>query len=393
MLKTSVTLYTDRNDYEQIPAHQCYRDLIKIRAHNFLYIRTTHEIVGRERLRISPADCMEAATNKILYGHTLTHVTPGLFSTPEIDEDNTSLPLLGSTLYTRSVYSVVTETITIIDDQTIISPLGNLDNCTLSAGSCTLEDGVIVWQPIAIQPTCRLQKVDIFDALVTLRYVLIPEYELTFEFSSDFFGTYQYLKSCNITQAYLSTSNHIPEFPNIPHNVMLHDFLILIRGGNPHHRRDVKTITLANNQKSEYNLISKQPRLVPLLFNSDEIPPFDLHPIIDNRILYAIRMWNVTQHDLNRSRMYINEDTRISTLRSVRYGEYRTRQLNQFNSISKTRPLTYAESQYNKIFCGEQRTFSTTTFTKNSDDYHSDHYWTSRTHRPLLSTYHNLYLK
>ncbi|VDL75162.1 unnamed protein product [Nippostrongylus brasiliensis] len=342
MIETDAVLYTNRNDYDHIPAYQCYRDLIKISVYNFLYIRTTHQIIGRERLRISLADCTEAVTNKMLHGHALTETIPGLLSTPEIDEEDISLPILGSTIYARSVYSVVTDSITIIDENTLVSPLGNLDNCTLSTGSCILEDDVIIWEPVTIQPACPLQKVDTFNALVTLRYVLIPEYDLAFEFNPDYFQAYQLLRFCNITQGYLSTSNHILVFPSIPDNIMLHDFLI--RGKHPHQRRDTKTLTLANNQESDYTLVAREPRLVYQLFNSEEIPPFDTHPITDNRLLYAIQVWNVTQHDFDRSRIYATEDKRISTLRSIRYGEYRHRQLSQFKSITKSRPLTYAES-------------------------------------------------
>ncbi|VDL82911.1 unnamed protein product [Nippostrongylus brasiliensis] len=292
MIETDAVLYTNRNDYDQIPAYQCYRDLIKISVYNFLYIRTTHQIIGRERLRISITDCTEAVTNKILHGHALTETMPGLLSTPEIDEEDVSLPILGSTIYARSVYSVVTDSITIIDEHTLLSPLGNLDNCTISTGSCILEDDVIIWEPVTIQPTCPLQKVDTFNAIVTLRYVLIPEYDLAFEFNPDYFQAYQLLRFCNITQGYLSTSNHILVFPNIPNNIMLHDFLI--RGKNPQ-RRDTKTLILANNQESDYTLVAREPRLVYQLFNSEELPPFDTHPITDNRLLYAIQTWNVTQ--------------------------------------------------------------------------------------------------
>ncbi|VDL80610.1 unnamed protein product [Nippostrongylus brasiliensis] len=192
-----------------------------------------------------------------------------MFSTTEIEEQNVSIPILGSSIYTRSVYTIVADNITVIDEQTIVSPLGNLDNCTLSTGSCILDDAVVIWKPISIQPTCNLQKLDTFDALVTLRYVLIPEYELTFEFNPDFFQTYQRIRLCNISQGYLSTSNHVLAFPNIPTSVMLHDFLI--QNGNTRQRRDVKTITLADNRTSEFDLISKQPRLIPQLFHSEDM--------------------------------------------------------------------------------------------------------------------------
>ncbi|VDL87819.1 unnamed protein product, partial [Nippostrongylus brasiliensis] len=78
--------------------------------------------------------------------------------------------------------------------------------------------------------------------------------------------------------------------------------------------------------------------------DADDIPPFDTHPITDNRILHAIQQWNVTQQVFNRTRLYVTEDQRISTLRSIRYGEYRTRQLNQLKATAKNRPLTYAET-------------------------------------------------
>ncbi|VDL73131.1 unnamed protein product [Nippostrongylus brasiliensis] len=105
MIRNNVMLYAERNDYQQIPAYKCFRDLIKVRAFNLLCIRTTHQIIGRERLSISATDCNEAVLNKIIHGHHLKQLLPGVFSTEEIDEQNNSLPLLGRTIYTRSMYS------------------------------------------------------------------------------------------------------------------------------------------------------------------------------------------------------------------------------------------------------------------------------------------------
>ncbi|VDL79950.1 unnamed protein product [Nippostrongylus brasiliensis] len=341
LIRTNVTLYADRSNHLQIPAHKCFRDLIKVRVYNFLYIRTTHHVIGRERLSISTTDCHEAIKNKVIHGHALTETRPGLFSTQEIEEQNISLPLLGSSIYTRSTYSFVTDVIAVIDEETMASSLGNLDNCTMPDGSCRVDDAVIVWQPSSELPSCPTQEVETFEALVTLRHVLIPEYELAFEFEPNFFKTYRLLQLCNISQGYRTTSNHILAFPNISNTMMLQDFII--HQAHNRLRRAAKTLTLADNRTSEYDLVTQQPRLAPQLFESDEIPSFDTQPISDIRILHAIRKWNVSQNIFNRSRLYESEDQQTTALRSIRYAEYRIRQLEYFKSLTSTRPLTYAE--------------------------------------------------
>ncbi|VDL73132.1 unnamed protein product [Nippostrongylus brasiliensis] len=140
-------------------------------------------------------------------------------------------------------------------------------------GSCKLDDAVIIWQPTITPPCCRIQRVDTFEAFVTLRYVLLLEHELAFEFNPDYEKTFQLVKNCNVSQSYLSTSNHNLAFPDIPSNLTLHDYII--RSTRNRQRRDVKAVTLADNRTSEYELISKLPRLVPQLFGSEEIPPFE----------------------------------------------------------------------------------------------------------------------
>ncbi|VDO85505.1 unnamed protein product [Heligmosomoides polygyrus] len=200
MIRTNVTLYADRNDLLEIEAYKCYRDLIKIEVFNFLYIRTSRQIVGRERLSISSTACKEAVTSNVIFDHPLTEDVPGLRITKDIDEENMHLPIFGKTIYARSVYSIEKNTIAIIDDSTLISPLGNLDNCTLSTGTCLTDGAVVVWKPTISLPSCRMQVVDTFEALVTLRYVLIPAHELAFEFDTDQLKTYNALKSCTIEQ-------------------------------------------------------------------------------------------------------------------------------------------------------------------------------------------------
>ncbi|VDP02422.1 unnamed protein product [Heligmosomoides polygyrus] len=100
-------------------------------------------------------DCSEAAMSKTIFGHPLTETLPGLFSTVEIEDENIALPIFGGTIYARSTYSIETDTIAIIDENTIISSPRNVDNCTLSAGTCTIDDAVnaVVWKPTSEPPS------------------------------------------------------------------------------------------------------------------------------------------------------------------------------------------------------------------------------------------------
>ncbi|VDO95323.1 unnamed protein product [Heligmosomoides polygyrus] len=340
MIHTTVTLYADKNELLQIDAHKCYRDLIKVAAFNILHIRTTYRVIGRERLSISAAECSEAVSKNALHGHPLIEILPGLFSTTEIEQENISLTLTGTTIFKRTIYSFEKNAIAAIDDHTIISPLGNLDNCTSSTGSCLLNNAIVTWKPEAKAPSCRLEAIGIFDALVTLRFVLIPDQDLAFEFDQDYLKTFKTLQFCEINQGYLSTSQHILAFPDVPSAMMIQDYII-------HHgdrrRRDVRNITRPDNRQSEYNLISEQPSLAIQVFGTKATPNFETNPITDSRLLQAIKTWNVTHQIFSRSRLYKTENQQISALRTIRYAEYRVRQLQQFTSVEKTRPLTYAE--------------------------------------------------
>ncbi|VDL74593.1 unnamed protein product [Nippostrongylus brasiliensis] len=342
IIDTKVTLYAERNDLLEIEAYKCYRDLVNVEVSNFLYIRTSYHVVGRQRLSVSTTDCRDAITHKTINGHTLTETVPGLLTTKEIDEEHRHVPLFGTTIYARSTYSIEKDIIAIVSEDTLISPLGNLDNCTLSEGACSLDDAVVIWKTATTLPSCRMEIVGTFEAIATLRYVLIPEHELAFQFDTDQLKAYDALQFCSIKQGYLSTSNHILSFPDIPNHLMLQDFII--QQASMQQRKEMRHLTLADNRTSGFELIPEEPSLIVQIFGASVAPTFATHPITDPRILHAIRQWNVTNRIFNRSRLYDEENQWTSALRSIRYAEYRTRQLNHLSSIMETRPLNYAEN-------------------------------------------------
>ncbi|CAJ0595132.1 unnamed protein product [Cylicocyclus nassatus] len=180
-----------------------------------------------------------------------------------------------------------------------------------------------------------------------MKFILIPEHELAFEFSDNHMLRAQLLQHCTITNSYLTTSNHIISFPNIPSNTMVQDF-ILESSYNFKRKREVKYLTDTENRQSRYELVP--PQTLPIaerIFGSTDfqkLPPFETQPITDILLLREIKLWNITNADfLRRSRMYEIENIRINTLRTIRYAEYRYRQIAWLRSIETKRPLNYAE--------------------------------------------------
>ncbi|VDK81966.1 unnamed protein product, partial [Cylicostephanus goldi] len=104
MVRTKVQLYNIKNDPLQLAAVKCYMDIIEVSVYNILYIRTTYSIIDRLRLPISAEDCRTAKTIYIIRGHYLHQVT--IYMTSEIEDMNTSLPLWGTTIQMRSLYSM-----------------------------------------------------------------------------------------------------------------------------------------------------------------------------------------------------------------------------------------------------------------------------------------------
>lgn len=322
MLRTLVQLYVERNNPLRLRAHNCYRDLVKVEVHNFLHIRTTRTIIGRQRIGVSINECKQALLNKSIYTYPLTELSPGLHITSEIDDSNSSLPFWGTTLYLRSIYSIEEGEIASLDGIIVSSSLGSVSNCTLSLGACTIPGGTLIWEPTPDPPSCHFKLIGTYDALVTLRFLVISSHELTFQFSDDYNRQAKLLAHCSLAQAYLTTSSHVLVFPNIPSHITLQDYMIDNTSGY-RRKRDTLYITDAQNRKSHYDRIPIQtPPLIHSLFAKSsliELPRFNTRLIRDTLLLNEILRWNVSNEDFNRSKFYVKEDARISTLRTIRY--------------------------------------------------------------------------
>ncbi|EYC38798.1 hypothetical protein Y032_0694g1592 [Ancylostoma ceylanicum] len=347
MIETTIKLYAENSSPLKMTAHKCYRDLIKVSVHNFLYIRTRHTVIDRQRISISPEECRSAAVTGSIHGHPLTEISTGLKSTNEIEDENGKLPLWGTNVYLRSVYSIEQGEIASFNGETVLSTLGNLDNCSLPVGNCQTPQETIIWEPVQITPYCRFSEIGEYNALTTMKYVLLPEHELAFEFSSNHLLRSDLLQHCNIYNSYLTTSNHVISFPNIPPNIMIQDFVL----ENPitsRAKRDTRYIIDNENRLSRYDLVPLQALpLIQRLYNITEmnkLPPFETQPIKDHKLLREIKQWNVTNLDfLRRLRLYAAEESHVSALRTIRYAEYRFRQLTWLRTIKSKRPLNYAE--------------------------------------------------
>ncbi|KAL6728867.1 hypothetical protein Aduo_010600 [Ancylostoma duodenale] len=347
VIETTIKLYAENSNPLRMIAHRCYRDLIKVSVHNFLYIRTRRTVVDRQRISISPEECRSAAAAGTIHDHPLTEISPGLKTTSEIEDENAKLPLWGTNLYLRSVYSIEQGEIASFDGESILSTLANLDNCSLSIGNCQTPQETVIWEPVQINPWCRFGEIGEYDALVSMKYILLPEQELAFEFNFDHLLRTNLMRHCSIYNSYLTTSNHVVSFPNIPPTIMVQDFIMDNTSGK-RRKREARYLTDNENRQSRYDQVPYQTLpLIQRLFGITELsklPQVETLPIKDPRLLREIKQWNVTNQDFyRRSQLYASEDVHISALRTIRYGEYRFRQLSWLQSIPSKRPLNYAE--------------------------------------------------
>lgn len=211
--------------------------------------------------------------------------------TSEIEDPDISLPLWGSTIYIRSIYSIEEGEIASLDGIIVSSSLGSTDNCTLASGVCVIVGGTLTWEPQQDPPHCRYKLVGTYDALLTLRYLVIENHELVFQFSSDYYMQSKLLQHCSLTQTYLTTSSHMLALPNIPSNIMLRDYL-LNKSSVYRHKRSIRFITDTQGKQSKYDKVPIQmPRLSQSLFSKSsiaDIPLFETRPIKNTRLLNEI---------------------------------------------------------------------------------------------------------
>ncbi|VDK58503.1 unnamed protein product, partial [Cylicostephanus goldi] len=286
------------------------------------------------------------ATGKA-HSHDLKQILPGFFATEEVEDDQYSLPLWGTNHYLRSIYTLEYGDLASFDGIRVISSLANLQNCTLSEGFCVLKEEIIMWEPVTSPSLCPYKFAGSFNSYVTSKFALIPQSELAFEFYSDTYAYAEIATRCGFSGFSLTTSHHILIFPQLPAHLSLQRYILeesLHRRG----RREIRYITDSTGARSSYEIVPKQSEpLIRRLFGITELtrlPFFATAPIREPRILREMERWNVTNRDFQlRRRLYAAEDPRLTVLRTIRYSEYRWKQLIEFEEIRKTRMLTYAE--------------------------------------------------
>ncbi|EYC32727.1 hypothetical protein Y032_0002g1065 [Ancylostoma ceylanicum] len=347
MIRTTVHLYAEQSNQLLLNATKCYRDVMEIAVTNFLYIRTARTILNRRRVSIPHQLCKTAHVTGKIQGHELVQISPGLRTTNEIEEENNTLPLWGTNKQLRSIYTIENGEISSPDGRTIISSLGNLENCKLSEGFCLSKDQTVIWEPIHTAPVCRYSLIGSYEALVTMRHIILPHADLVFQFSSDYLLHEQLTEYCEILfNSYLTTSNHILIFPHISRDIMIHDYIL--RMSRPRRvRRNVRYLTDKHGRSSCFQLVTSESiPLITQLFDTDitnQIPNFRTRPIVKRKILQEIQRWNVTNEDFNKKRRFYNiTDPRFIPLRTIRYAQYLKKQLQLFDIFEEDRPLNYA---------------------------------------------------
>ncbi|KIH62676.1 integrase core domain protein [Ancylostoma duodenale] len=113
-------------------------------------------------------------------------------------------------------------------------------------------------------------------------------------------------------------------------------------------RRNVRYLTDKYGRSSSFQLVTSESiPLITQLFDTDitnQLPNFRTRPIVKRKILQEIQRWNVTNEDFNKMRRFYNiTDPRLIALRTIRYAQYRTKQLQLFGNFEQDRPLNYAE--------------------------------------------------
>ncbi|KIH55937.1 hypothetical protein ANCDUO_13892 [Ancylostoma duodenale] len=113
-------------------------------------------------------------------------------------------------------------------------------------------------------------------------------------------------------------------------------------------KRTIKHLTDKHGRSSNLQLVTSEPiPLITRLFDTDvtnQIPNFRTRPIVKRKILQEMQRWNVTNEDFNKMRRFYNiTDPRLIALRTIRYAQYRTKQLQLFDNFEQNRPLNYAE--------------------------------------------------
>ena len=356
MIRTPIQLFAEHNNPLLINATKCYRDALEIQVTNFLHIRKTTTILRRRRLSIPREQCLQARQTNKIDGHELTFVTPGLMTTDEVEDSDHTLPLWGTNKYLRSIYTVKTGQLASFDGKSITSSFGNLENCTLDSGSCLTQEYTIVWDPIQTEPFCRYILTGEYDAFITLQYIVLPQSELVFRFSDDYIQHAQLTENCHLGNNYLTTANYIITFPYIPADVMIKDYIVQTVS-RQRTRRATQYLTDKYGRKSRFEVVPPEPvPIIRRLFGIDsiaDIPRFRTRPIVEGRILLDMQRWNVTNDDLARqARFYNIEDPCLLVLRTIRYAEYRMKQLYRFQRIHELQNLNYAEKNVRDLQIG-----------------------------------------
>ncbi|VDO98688.1 unnamed protein product [Heligmosomoides polygyrus] len=369
MIIAQAQLYMEQIPPVRMNATKCYRDSLAISVTTYIFITTSRTILGPRRMPIPRELCEEALKTNKINDHELITISPGIRTSEEIEDGSTGTAFWGTNTYLRSVFTLEEGEVASFDGESIISSIQNTENCTLTDGYCITEEYVFIWKPLLLSPRCRYTPLEIYDTLVTPQYAVIPALDVAFEFSFDQMLQKSLTAHCHMEHANFTTSHHILTFPSLPDDTSLEEFIDNISGQSDRRKRATHYGTDSDGKRFPLDIIMKleppppiikgpldiimkleppPPPIIKRIFGKDkleDIPNFPTQPITDTRLLQEIRQWNVTNLDfLKRTRYYKTEDPRVKALRTIRYCEYRQRQIQHFKRIVRSRQLNQAES-------------------------------------------------
>lgn len=198
-----------------------------------------------------------------------------------------------------------------------LSTLANIENCSLSNSSRNYHS-----RPVQDTPWCRFGEIGGYDALVSVKHILLQEQESAFEFNPLSSPQNQPTAALQHLQQLLY---HLE-----PHHI-ISESTILHRGTGFHYKnstakrkkREAWYLPDSENRQSRFDQVSLQALpLIHRLYSITEISKLssiETQPIEDPKLLREIKQWNVTNLDFyHRSQPYASEDVRISALRTIR---------------------------------------------------------------------------
>uniref|UniRef100_A0A8R1EB09 RNA-directed DNA polymerase n=1 Tax=Caenorhabditis japonica TaxID=281687 RepID=A0A8R1EB09_CAEJA len=348
-----VHILTPKTNAIELPATKCFKRKVKASTMGILsiYQKIEMEIDADSQFDVSADECRKVAFDKKYESFPLEEIAPGFYRTNATSKvADFQSGWFGVNKSEFFEFTIQTGHVATIDGSTIISDLGQMNQCSFDAGSCKDGKFTVVWEPQLSRKECPFEYSYTTNAITNQEHIAMEEIGSFARIDKDLRKLRKIMDDCRINQALLTDDGLLVEFPDQFHRRPQHTTFLRDEPFWFRSKRDVSGIQTGNNEWIEFDIGQNfSTPLIWRLYGKKNIrETAKVSRIIEDRVLLReFNSFNVSNIMLQHRAKFYPEDRRhpqnfmLIALKSIRIAQYARRQRKVLTELK--RKLTFGE--------------------------------------------------